>query len=449
MAAPGDWTQLSAYSSATTKPEMGNIAELTMARFGDSLQVLWPDETAAGSNYATAILNGAGQITTPAREAISGWDGLIKNPRLLSLAGQRFLVFSGLNPGFTGTAYYATSPDGLAWTVGPGSLAAANSVYAGYGNDAVDNAGTPVWAGQSSSMGGVLWHVGISPSAPAPAGTDGSFSLPCCGYNTALARDEATGVVWSAFYSNASGDTEKGIQVGQILPAATAFAPAPGSITTNDYGVNSSDPDQRVAMTSRPGGGVFIAFTLGYPSVTGIRILELGTNRSMDIAASGRINRVSLTSDPAGRLWLVYADDNRVKAVHTNPAATQLGAVGSWGAPRGTETMWRSAALGSAGGVDIAVSADAGRKINVWHTQAIRTLGVSATPTTVRRGRTVTFRVTDAGAPVAGAVVRFGSRTATTNAAGKATIRATARGSVRVTAKKSGFNAGSTGVRVR
>jgi len=449
LAAPGDWTQLSTFSAATSKPEMTNTAELTMARFADAAQIVWEGDTATGSSYFTAIVNGAGAIAAPSREVISNWQGLIKNPRLISLSGQRFLVFSGLNPGYTGAAYYATSADGLTWGVGPGSLSAANSVYAGYGNDAVDNAGTPVWVGQSSSMGGILWHAGISPSAPAPAGTDGHFALPCCGYDAATARDEATGVVWAAFYSNASGTTEKGVQVGQILPTPGAFAAAPGSITTNDYGVNSLDPGQRLAMTSRAGGGVYVAFTLGYPSPTGIRILELGTNRAMDIAASGRIGRISLTSDPAGRLWLVYADSNRIKAVHTNPAATQLGSIGSWGAPAGTETIWKSAALGSAGGVDIAASSDAGGKINAWYTQALRTLTVSASPGTVRRGHNVTIRVTDAGAPVAGVRVRFGSRSATTNAAGKATFRPTSRGTVRVTAKKAGFNDGSTGVRVR
>jgi hypothetical protein len=282
MAAPGEWTQLSNFSAATSLPQMTNTAELTLARFGDSTQVVWPGEASAGSGYSTAILDGAGRVTTASTPVISNWSGVIKNPRLISLGGQRFLVFSGLNPGFTGAAYYATSADGVTWSVGPGSLSAANSVYAGYGNDAVDNAGTPVWAGQSSSSSGVNWHSGIAASAPAPAGTDGFFGLTgCCAYSTALARDEATGAVYTAFYSNASGSAEKGIQVGQILPTQGAFAQAPGSVTTNDYGTNSSSPDQRVAMTSRAGGGVYVAYGMGYPNVTGIRILEVGTGRKV------------------------------------------------------------------------------------------------------------------------------------------------------------------------
>jgi hypothetical protein len=203
-------------------------------------------------------------------------------------------------------------------------------------------------------------------------------------------------------------------------------------------------------MTARAGGGVFMAFPTGYPNVTGIRVIEIGTNRAMDIAVSGRVGRVSLTSDPAGRLWLVYAKDNRIKALHTNTAATTFGATGSWGAPAGTDTIWKSAALGSAGGLDIVVaSSRADGKINVWHTQATRTLSVSAAPASTRRGNSVTFTVKDAGDPVSGATVKFNGHTASTNAAGKATLTARSRGRATVTAKKAGYNTGSTTVRVR
>jgi hypothetical protein len=429
---------------------MSNTAEPTLAHFGASTQVVWPGETGTGSGYNTAVVDGAGHVTTAATPVISNWSGVIKNPRLISLGGQRFLVFSGLDPAHTGAAYYATSADGVTWSVGPGSLSAANSVYAGYGNDTVDNAGTPVWAGQSSSSSGVNWHAGIAATAPAPAGSDGFFGLSgCCAYNTALARDEATGVVYTAFSSNASGSTEKGIQVGQILPTQGAFAQAPGSVTTNDYGTNTSDPGQRVAMTSRAGGGVYVAYGMGYPNLTGIRILEVGSGRTMDLAVSGRVGRISLTSDPEGRLWLVYAKDNKVKAIHTNRSATAFGATGSWGAPRGTDTLWHTAAAGSGGGLDIVISSNGGDgKINVWHTQALRTLSVTAVVSHPRRGTTVTFTVTDAGDPVAGATVKFRGSSYRTNASGKASVRSS-RGSFPVTAKKDGYNPGATSVRVR
>jgi hypothetical protein len=451
FAAPGDWTQLSQTSSAARYPEVGNIAEPSMARFGGALQVLWGQQQSSSRQaYYSAILDGNGRVTTPAAQAFE-WDALTKNPTLISLGGQRFLSFSGLNPGRSGAQYFATSGDGLTWSVSNGSMSETQSAYAAYGSDAIDNAGTPVWVGNAGSTSGIRWHIGTSDVNPAPAGTDQQFSLGgCCAYNAAAARDEATGVVYAAFYSNSSATTEEGIQVGRIIPGPGAFSQAPGSVTTNDYGTNSSDPDQQVAMAARAGGGVYVAYKMGYPSTKSIRILRVDTGATLDFPVSGNVRSVSMGADPAGRIWVVWNQDNRMRAVHTNRAGSVLGSIGAWGAPRGTDTMWKTTTSGSEGGADVVVTATTQSAINVWHTQIERTLTVSADPGSVRRGGRVTFSVTDAGDPVAGATVRFGSRTGRTNASGKATIAAPgARGTARAKASKAGYNGNLTAVRVR
>jgi hypothetical protein len=462
LAAPGDWTQLSAFSAATNLPKMANIDEPTAARFGSSLQVVWSGQGTSGSNYYTAIVDGSGHVSTAVHEIISNWAGVTDNPALIELNGQRFLGFSGLQstttgaPYTVGAEYYATSPDGQTFTVGAGSLSAATTAYAAYGNDVVNNAGTPVWVGNAGTTSGVSWHSGIAATDPAPAGSDGHVGLTgCCAYSAAGARDQTTGAVYAAFYSNSSGTSEQGIQVGQILPTQGAFSQAPGSVTTNDYGTNSISPDQRVAMTSRPGGGVYVAYGMGYPTLSGIRILEVGTGRTMDVSTTGRVGRLALTSDPAGRLWLVYAQDNRIKAIHTNTTATALGATGSWGAPRGIDTLWHTAAVGSGGGLDVVISSNGSDgKINVWHTQALRTLSIELASThgPALRSRNVTFLVSDAGDPVSGAKVRFAGQTATTNAAGKVTMVAPSahrKGKLSAAASKAGYNDGLLKVRVR
>ena len=451
-AATGDWTQVSQTSSATSYPEVGNIAEPTMARFGASLQVLWPQKQSTSKEaYYTAVLDADGRITSAAAPTFGDWDAVTKNPTLLSLGGQRFLSFSGLNPGRSGAQYFATSADGASWTVSSGSLSETQSAYAAYGSDTIDNAGTPVWVGNAGSTSGIRWHVGTSPTNPAPAGSDQRLSLSgCCAYNAAAARDEATGIVWSSFYSNSSATTENGIQVGQILPAAAGWGQAPGSVQIEDGRASSSDPDQQVAMAARAGGGVYVAYKVGYPSPRTIRILRVDSGATLDIPVRGNVRSVSMGADPAGRIWVVWNQDNRMRAVHTNTAGTVLGAIGSWGAPGGTDTMWKTAVSGSAPGADVVVTATTQSAINVWHTQISRTLSVKAAPATARRGASVTFTVTDAGDPVAGATVKFAGRTATTNGAGKATLRAPgSRGSAAATAKKGGYNPGTTSVRVR
>ena len=456
-AAPGQWTKLSTFDAATNLPRMENTIEPTAARFGSNLSVVWSGQGAGGGNYYAALVDGAGNVTTPSHEILSNWSTLTGNPRLVDVGGQRFLGFSGLQstttgaPYTSGAEYYATSGDGNTFTLGAGSLSSTQSAYAAYGNDIVSNAGTPVWVGNAGTTSGVSWRSGIAATDPAPAGSDSHFGLSgCCAYSAAGARDEATGAVYSAFYSNSSGTSESGVQVGQILPTQGAFAQAPGSVTVNDYGTNSISPDQRIAMTGRAGGGVFVAYGMGYPTLTGIRVHEVVSGRNLDVLnLKGRIGRISLTSDPAGRVWLVYAQDNRIKAVHTNTAATQFGATGSWGAPSGTDTIWHTTAVGSSGGLDIVVSSNAGGKINVWHTQALRTLSIKGAPDSTRRGHAVVFTVTDAGDPVAGVHVKFCGHTATTNASGRATLDASGHGRKAATAKKTGYNPGSTSISVR
>lgn len=457
MAAPGDWTQLSAFPSTTAKPKMSIIDIPTVARFGSALQVVWNGEGTSGENYYTAIVDGAGAVTTPSREIISNWSTVTENAALMSLGGQRFLAFSGLQstttgaPYTSGAEYYATSPDGQTFTLGAGTLSHTTTAYGAYGNDIVDNAGTPVWVGNAGTTNGVSWHSGISPTDPAPDGSDGHFGLTgCCAYNAAGARDPATGAVYAAFYSNSSGSAEQGVQVGQILPTQGAFTQAPGSITTNDYGTNSVAPTQRIALVGRPGGGIYAAYTMGYPSVTSIRVWHVGTGDTMDVPAP-QSSAVSLSADPSGRLWLTFAQGDRIKVVHTNKAATAFGAMGTWGAPRGTVDLWKTATAATDGTLDIvATASDKTEKVNVWHTQAVRTLSIKGSPNPVRRGADVTFTVTDAGDPVSGVSVKFGGRTATTNGAGKATIVAPgSRGKAGASAKKAGFNEGKAVLRVR
>ena len=335
--------------------------------------------------------------------------------------------------------------------MGSGTLSETQSAYGSYGSDAVDNAGTPVWVGNAGTTTGIRWHSGISPTDPAPAGSDGQFLLAgCCAYNAAVARDEATGAVFGSFYSNSSATTENGIQVGQILPTQGAFAQAPGSVTIRDGAADSEDPSQQVALASRPGGGVYVAYAVGYPSATTIRLLQVGTSNTIDVPGSANAEHISLAGGPDGRMWISWVSGDRLKVVHTNTAVTRFGSTGAWGAPRGTDTMWKTTSSAAGGALDVVVTATTQAKINVWHTQVNRTLSLAASPVNPRRAGNVTFTVTDAGDPVAGAQVKIGGRTGMTNAAGKVTLRApSSKGRAKATASKSGYNPGTTSIRVR
>jgi uncharacterized GH25 family protein len=63
------------------------------------------------------------------------------------------------------------------------------------------------------------------------------------------------------------------------------------------------------------------------------------------------------------------------------------------------------------------------------------------------RGRIITFRVLDAGDPVAGATVKAGGKTLTTAANGKATLRQPRVAAVKATASKASYVPASASVR--
>ena len=62
-------------------------------------------------------------------------------------------------------------------------------------------------------------------------------------------------------------------------------------------------------------------------------------------------------------------------------------------------------------------------------------------------GRTITFRVLDAGDPVAGATVKAGGRTLTTVANGTASLKQATPAHVHATASKAGYVSASARVR--
>lgn len=451
-ASPGDWTQLSQFPTGASYPGGRNIDQPTIARFGPAVQVVWHGTMSpSADSYFTAILDGAGNVTTPSREIVTGWADLIENPSLISVGAQRLLGFSGLTPGRTGAAYYATSPDGATWSVGTGALSATQSAYASYGFDVVDYGGTPVWVGNAGSTAGISWHVGISATDPAPAGSDGRLDITsCCSYGAAAARDQVTGAVYAAYYSNSSVDSEQGIQAGQILPTLGAFAQAPQSVVTSEGSIESLDPGQRVAMTARPGGGVFVAYRVGYPSTDYIRVLNLVNGATMTVPGSAGARNISMSAGADGRLWLAWIDGDSLMTAQSNATATVMGAAGSWSAPRRASTLWKTAVSAGSGTADVVLTASVGGQINTWNTVINRTLTIDPDPGTPRRGRMVTITVSDAGSPVAGARVTFAGRSATTNRSGTVTLRAPgSAGSARITARKAGFHAGATVVRVR
>lgn len=377
---PAGWQQVSTSTPGTSYPGLRNIDRPTVLRVGTGSAVVWPVQVSPSTqSYQGALLDAAGARQGVPFDVVANWSTLTERPRLLTVNGQPFLSFTGLRstatgePYTSGAAVYATSPDGRTWTVGPGSMSASTSAYADYGMDATGVDGTPVWAGNPGSTTGIAWHVGIAPSEPAPAGSDGFIGLVgCCAYDAALARDSATGALIGAFYSNSDAAAEQGVQVAQLLPSPGALTRAPGSVTGFGGSVRSLSPDQRIAMVSRPGGGVLAAYKSGYPTATSIRVWRVGAPAAVRIPGSAGATRVALATDPTGTVWVAWTTSTHVKLVRMKGDRVVRNSTIAWARPAKTSQLWSIAASsGAAKRLDVVITATGpGDTIQVYARQA-------------------------------------------------------------------------------
>jgi hypothetical protein len=149
--------------------------------------------------------------------------------------------------------------------------------------------------------------------------------------------------------------------------------------------------------------------------------------------------------------------DNRggtptVFARRSNRAVTRFGATVSGGQVNDSVAAYRLDAGALLGTVDVLASFSIGTtaKAATFHRRLQPGLTLTASPARLRRGgrQNVRFTVSDAGDPVAGARVTAAGRSATTNAAGRATIELAGR-STTATATKAGYVRAITRLRVR
>jgi hypothetical protein len=159
---------------------------------------------------------------------------------------------------------------------------------------------------------------------------------------------------------------------------------------------DSVNPSQAVAMAARTKGGVYVAYCVGYPTCSHLQLWEVGTSNTVEVPNSKGADAVALAAAPRGRMWVAWIDDDdRVRATRSNGGVTRFGPVRNAGHPSGEDVLYRIAAEGSTGRLDVVVnSGDA-----FWHTQILPGLSMTARPREFdgSDATTVKFKVTDAG----------------------------------------------------
>jgi hypothetical protein len=433
---PGHWTRVT--------PTTGvNIDQVTLLRGTDGvLHVGWLAKNAADpakQDIATAAVTPSGAVGA-AVPVETGWAG-VSNPALVAApAGVLRIFFGGIRTTDAGETQTnlstSTAPAaGSPWTLQSGNVAEGGAAYASPVSAAALGDGTPLVSWGSST--GVFVHRGLSPGSGDP-----DYQAPlggCCGYDTGLAVDGASGAPIVAWYSNATG--HEGVYAQGVDPATAAPVGSaqlmPGSVT----GGNSSQQLARTPIAARPGKpGVYVAYPGGYPTQDRVLLWKVGAGASTTLAKGGGDHRaVTLAAAPDGRIWVLWSqrvnDAPRVLARRSNAAVSKFGATVSIAPPPGGDSIWKLDASAQAGVLDVLGSFSTPGSLATWHSQIRPGLTIERS----KSGQTVKVRVLDAGDPVAGAHVTISGDSGTTATNGRVTLTLKKGAKLKVTATKTGY----------
>jgi hypothetical protein len=422
---PGQWTRFAG--------TVVNFAEPGMARTSDGvLHVVYTRKAGTKEELVHVTVSPPGKVGKEA-VALGSWSSM-SHPDLLRMPDGSLRVFFGgirsTNPGEPNNAMNtATAPAaGAPWSLQPGKAAQATYAYAtGVAGAGLAKDGTPIstWSGTP----GLGFHYGIEPSTP-----DGKIPQSgCCLYTPDVAVDAASGQAWVGFHSNENAGP--GLYVNAIGPAGPQGGRklAPGSVTGKD----SIYPGNRTSLTGRIGaGGVYLFYGQGYPIFKTLALWKVDTAKPHLVIKADRNEHANVAAAPDGRLWLMWEQNGTIYAGRTNKSATKLGAVNAIKTPSGA-TIYRLNGEGSAGPLDLIANMFGGGGQSLWHQQVSPKLSLAG----ARKGTTITFRVTDAGDPVAGAKVKAGGKTLATSGNGTARMTKAPAGRVKASATKAGYAA--------
>jgi len=448
LAASGLASPQGKWSAVTTGGEQSSISNIGVARTADgTLHVVWQRKAGGGYDLLQTAISGSGNVggATP---IVTGWNGIGDADLALGAGGERLTFFAGIRTTDTFEPLFglnlATSTDrGSSWALAPASIFTKNYAYGRTPSVVVVN-GVPIatWY----YIGEPVVHVGLDPN------TDVRQYAPP-GLNENIAFDPSSGQVLIAWCNGLERDAGLGVWVQQVDPASGAGvgAPArmPGSFTSfegQDQHLCPAAP--RTALVARTGGGFFTASLTGYPAEDKLLVWRVGSAKPVAVAESkdGLSEEVALAADSSGRIWAGWSDSvggtPYIYVRRSNRAATVWGAVVSVKAPANYIDFQNLDLSAQPDRLDVlARFGTTAPSTNLFHTQISPGLTLTA-----KGGNAASFRVTDAGDPVAGATVKIGGKTLKTNAKGVASIDLPA-GSYKAAASKAGYASATASVK--
>ncbi len=416
-------------SLETTMDLLGGVPALWVTSDGHAWD-LFARLVAGKQTYEVARLAPDGGVAHGPVDIFSGqhWGSLEAAPALLAHGTEPILVFSGAR-GSKGAyslgCVYGALPGAGNWTLQTWTLSAdcLNPEPAA----AVSRAGvlSAAWPGGWATGSGINYRVGVSSVIPAKS-QDQHIEIPhASAARTGLTNNQAGNghfyISWvRQFSSPASRD---GFYIKDIgVGGAPLKAPGTGTNSVNDFPVFAS-----VATAStNTHGGVFMAYCANKMPCH-LELWRVGASKALAVPASNNAGGVQIAPGPAGRLWVSWYNTvtNDVMVTRTNKADTRFGSVRAY-----ATQCFEHGLVGLGGGpfarLDIGLECVNNAHLKLQEFVAQVSAGLTLTPGTAHvtntAAHTVTFRVTDAGDPVKGAVVKVDGKKLKTNSAGRVTV---------------------------
>jgi hypothetical protein len=278
--------------------------------------------------------------------------------------------------------------------------------------------------------------------------TLGYGQTECCTYGQNVASygdvyaDSAAWVAWCAQNDAPSGRWVQKLDIrvpqAEVQPQPYPDADGAPHLLPGSQGALC---ESRVPIVLRRGDVGFYVADVAAPRARRVLLWRLGSPAQKLLVVAGGEDpksRVALAAAPDGRLWVAWRTFHGASVLHlrrSNPAGTVLGAQVDVQAPAGAVEIGHVDLDAQADRVDAIVSFSFVGSVrgNPYHTQVFPGLTLEA-----KGGKVLSFRVTDAGDPVAGATVSVGGTTVRTDSRGEATADLPS-GQYRATASKPGY----------
>lgn len=444
------WRQLS-----TGTPS--SLSSIGLARFGKQVEAVWEQPSSGSSQdlLFTASVGAHASSTGGAVQVLPAWGAVNRYPAILQYGAYRLIAFSGIrstspdDPYEQGYEYGALSTDGKSWVLGDGSLTASNTAYGSYGTDSVSANGVPLTVYTAGSTQSVSYIHGIFDSIPeTPTADSSTSSTGNFAYNSGVGFDPVNSTGWAVWASNSGDAATEGVSAQQVLPSLGPLVHAPKTVTTySGASYSNAAESQRIQVAARSRGGLYAAYPVGYPEATKVALWHVGTSKVFLRHGGPSVHVVDAAPGTGGRIWLLWwtSGSKYLQVARTNPAATRLGATCRVRLPGGSQnSVWDVEGYGDGQGVDAFINDGSVSSSTIDVRYLEDCLTVTARPKSLARssGGAVTVSVTDAGAPVHGAKVRFAGATEHTNHHGKAKFHVgsgTRAGRQKVVVSKAGY----------